>query len=366
MIENLLHSSDDALLSVMSEADDLDEVISERRLSRAAPTDTAGDYSLEVTILGALGCRLGMLNGEAGGFLLRLAGTCLLVDPGPAALYFLSRLEKEGKFLFSELDAILCSHIHTDHATDLLPCIEGMTGGMRDRRGYVIGNRTVIDRFTAFSPYHLARVQPVVLVPGTSEDEMPRESKSEPLSFGVSVKGLEVRATPTQHLEEGEKWDTGIGFLIQSQTTSVWYTSDTNRFDDLLQQVKSQIGERRLTLAIANADASDIKQRPGKAESCHLLTRDVPEIAREIKPHYIMIQHYDEAYSSPRYRIAQAIYLQRLVNRLGLDTVILPSASGLQLSFDGSCLKEHEMRFESEEGIVVKEYIERQGGGQYA
>jgi hypothetical protein len=160
-------------------------------------------------------------------------------------------------------------------------------------------------------------------------------------------------------LEEDDKWDTGIGFFIQSQAANIWYTSDTNLFDGLLQHVKALLGEQRLDLLVANADASDIKHRPGKAQVCHLLTRDVLEIARELKPCYILIQHYDEAYSSPRYRVAQAIYLQRLVNSTGLNTVILPSANGLCLSFDKAHLRDYEIYFESDAGTAVKDYIRK-------
>ena len=359
MFEELFAASDDVLLSVLAEADDQDEIAAER-WSRCSPPDKPiREESLEVVILGALGCRLGMLNGEAGGILLRIAGTCLLIDPGPAAVYLLSRLERLGHFRFCDLDAILCSHIHTDHITDLLPCIEGMTRGMRVERGCVISNQTVMEKFLAFSPYHLAKVRPVVLAPGIGreKEEATQEGGSRSSLTSVKLGGIEVWATPTFHLEEAGKWDTGIGFLIQSQKASLWYTSDTNLFDGLLQYVEAMACER-LTLVIANADASDVERKPGKAQVCHLLTRDVPEIARRVRPRHILIQHYDEAYSSPRYRLAQAIYLQRLVDRSDLETRILPSANGLSLSFDGICLREHDLCFESDAGIAVRDYLE--------
>lgn len=359
MFEELLHTSDEMLLSILAEADALDEVIGEKRLRPLPPTRPTGDHSLEVIILGSMGCRLGMLRGEAGGFLLNAGGVHMLVDPGPAAVYYLSRLEAQGQFRFSDLDAILCSHVHPDHSTDVLPCIEGMTGGMRMSRGYLIGNQTTIDRFRAFSSYHLKRVQPIALTSskGKMEYDVAQEKKDSLLAPTVDLDGIEVWATPTSHLEEEGKWNTGIGFLVRSQGAMVWYTSDTSLFDGLLEHVKAHMEEQRLALVVANADASDVEYKPGKPQVCHLLTRDVLEIARELRPSYVLIQHYDEAYSSPRYRIAQAIYLQRLVDRLGLQTTILPSASGLHLCFGANRLRDYGLYFESGEGIAVKEYI---------
>ncbi len=362
MLEELFNASDNELLSILAEADDLDEAILERRLQPMPLDKSARDCSLEVMTLGSLGCQLGMLRGEAGGFLLRVAGACLLVDPGPAAVYFLSRLAKEGKFLFGDLSSILCSHVHADHVTDLLPCIEGMTCGMQVRRGCVVGNRTVIEKFTAFSPYHLAMVQPIALTPGLSEErEKVTQGRGKLLRSSIRLDGMDVWATPTFHLEEDGKWDTGIGFFIQSQAANVWYTSDTNLFDGLLRHIKALAAGQRLVLVIANADASDVKHKPGKTRVRHLVTRDILEIARELQPRYILIQHYDEAYSSSRYRIAQAIYVQRLINRLNLETIILPSANGLHLSFDQVHLQGHQLHFESDAGAAVQEHIQALG-----
>lgn len=363
MFEELLHASDEMLLSILAEADALDEVIGEKRLQSLPSTRLAGDHSLEVIVLGSMGCRLGMLRGEAGGFLLNAGGRHMLVDPGPAAVYYLSRLEAQGQFRFGDIDAILCSHVHPDHSADVVPCIEGMTGGMRMSRGYLIGNQTTIKRIAAFSPYHLTRVQPIALISdkGKIEYDIAQGEQGDLLASTVDLDGIEVLATPTSHLEEEDKWDTGIGFLVRSQGAMAWYTSDTTLFDGLLKYVKAHTGEQRLTLVVANADASDVENKPGKAQICHLLTRDVLEIARELDPYYILIQHYDEAYSSPRYRIAQAVYLQRLVNRLNLEVIILPSANGLRLSFDGHRLKDHELHFESDVGAVVGWYIQTLG-----
>jgi ribonuclease BN (tRNA processing enzyme) len=363
MFEELLHASDEMLLSILAEADALDEVIGEKRSRSLPSTRLTGDHSLEVIVLGSMGCRLGMLRGEVGGFLLKTGGVHMLVDPGPAAVYYLSRLEAQGQFRFGDLDAILCSHVHPDHSTDVVPCIEGMTGGMRMSRGYLIGNRTTIERIAAFSPYHLTRVQPTALMSDKDkvEYDVAQGEQDNLLAYIVDLDSIEVRATPTSHLEEEGKLDTGIGFLVQSQDALVWYTSDTSLFDGLLEYVKAQVGEQRLTLVVANADASDVEYRPGKAQICHLLTRDVLEIARELEPYYILIQHYDEAYSSPRYRIAQAIYLQRLVDRSSLETIILPSANGLCLSFDGHHLRKHKLHFESDVGAVVGQYIQTLG-----
>lgn len=317
--EALRALSDAELERTLAEADDVDE-----RLQAGDGTVAVvrPRHDVEVVFLGALGCRLGMLAGGAGGLLVTMHGTTMLIDPGPGALSRLVRLDEAGTFSFASLNAILCTHLHPDHVTDLLPCIEGMLAGRAlGAPRTVAGNVTVVERFRALSPYHFRSVQTEILVAG-----------GPPVVIGsVSVSG-----TPTKHMEEAGREHTGVGFLLTAGPDTVWYSGDTTLCPDLLTELGRHASSRAVT--IANADASDIARRPGRAEMCHLLTRDIPVISEVLRPPVFVVQHYDKAYAGVGYRAAQATYAQREVSRAGLDTLVLFAGDGLRLGFESSTL----------------------------
>jgi glyoxylase-like metal-dependent hydrolase (beta-lactamase superfamily II) len=314
LFEELRALPNDALERILRDADDLDERLQSKWGDQSWPPPR---HPLEITFLGALGCRLGMLAGGAGGLLVRMHGTTLLIDPGPGALTRLAILAAAGEFSYGDIDAILCSHLHPDHTSDVLACMEGMMIPLgREPSGVLIGNSTVIERFGALSPYHFRQVRATALSrPG---DE-------------VVVGAVTVTAMPTTHVEEAGHAHTGIGFLLSAGNDAAWISSDTTLDAELVAVLEryAEVG----AIAIANADASDVERRPGRAEKCHLLTRDIPEICRALRPPAFIVHHYDEAYSSVNYRAAQATYAQRSVDRQSLGSLVLFAGDGLRLSF---------------------------------
>jgi ribonuclease BN (tRNA processing enzyme) len=341
-------SPDSALVQILAEADDLDDRL------QVAPRDGGRrepHSGLELTFLGGLGCRLGMLAGGAGGFLVRIAGSTLLVDPGPGALHRLAVLQRRGLTSFAELDAILCTHLHPDHIGDLLPCIEGMLAGGLHRPRAVVANATVVERYRTLSPYHFEDVATHAIAPAGGAAGHPP---------GVALGSLTIRATPTRHVEEAGREHTGIGFLIAGGAESVWYSGDTTLFPELLDDLEQQ--RRPASVAVANADASDVARRPGKAERCHLLTRDIPALCRALEPRTFVIQHYDEAYSGLRYRAAQATFAQRSVDREYLDTTVLFAGDGLRLRFERGLLVEADGCLGVEDGARAAAYAAWRAG----
>jgi ribonuclease BN (tRNA processing enzyme) len=343
LFRHLHESSDAELLRILTEADNRDELLQQGLPVTASAVPR---HPLEITFLGSLGCRLGMLAGGAGGFVVRIHGVTLLVDPGPGALYRLALLQKRGVVTFADLDAILCTHLHPDHMSDLLPCIEGMLATRIGRPRVVVGNETVIDRFRALSPYHFRHVETRSLAPLSRRTNVH--------SHTVALGDIAIRATPTKHTEEAGRQHTGIGFLINAGSDSLWYSGDTSVFPGLLDELArhDDLG----TVAIANADASDIAKRPGKAEKCHLLTRDIPVVCMTLKPLAFVIQHYDEAYSDLLYRTAQAIYAQRCVDRVRLDTRVLFAGDGLRLGFKGGELVAADACLAAADGVRAAAY----------
>ncbi|MEV5572204.1 MBL fold metallo-hydrolase [Spirillospora sp. NPDC052269] len=346
LVGRLRAASDDELVAILAAADAADVAMHAPGGQRLLPVPRPNPGTTEIVLLGALGCRYGMLAGGAGGHLVRTATTSVLVDPGPAALTLLLQLVDRGRFAWSELDAICVAHFHPDHYTDLIPCLEAMASHTTGR-ALLVANPTTAARFTAFSPYHAGGMAEVVTLahPDTEGDGDP----------SIKVGDLTIHATPAVHTEETGRTRSAIGLAYQSPAGGIWYTSDTNLMPGLLDRVAELLSDT--ALVIAHADASNINQPPGRAQACHLETRDVPTIAATLKPAHILIQHYDAAYATPEYRIAQAVWLQRLLDRDRTATQVLPSASGLRLTLTGGRITDHAIELNSDAGPPVAAYL---------
>jgi ribonuclease BN (tRNA processing enzyme) len=346
MVRGLLTASTAELEQVLAGAD-ADDIAMREPQAGITPLRLPAPGTCEITILGSLGCRHGMLAGGAGGHLLRTASATVLVDPGPAALGCLLDLARQGLFSWGELDAICVTHLHPDHYAGVIPCLEGMATAARQRKQLLV-NPTVAERFGAFSPYHFGGMADVITLahPDTEGDGSP----------AAKVGDLTIRATPALHIEEKGRTRTAIGLAYGTPAGGIWYTSDTNLASGLLDQVAAITPGPELV--IAHADASNIAQAPGRAGACHLETRDVPAIAAALRPGHVLIHHYDAAYSGSRYRIAQATWLQRAINSQQLPTRILPSASGQRLTLAAGNLATDLTASTDDVGPAVAAYLQ--------
>ena len=282
-----------------------------------------------------------MLAGGAGGYLLRTPVTSVLVDPGPAAHSMLAQLNGSS-FSWAELDAIICTHFHPDHYAGIIPCLEAMAShAAAGERTILAANPTAAARFSAFSPYHAGGMADMVILahPETEGDGEP----------SVKVGDLNVHAVPAAHTEEPGHRHSAIGLAFGTPAGGIWHTSDTTLADGILDAVTGALPG--IGLVIAHADASNININigtgAGRVAACHLQTRDVLPIARALRPRHVLIQHYDAAYSAPQYRIAQAIWLQRQLDRSHQNLRILPGVSGLRITLDPSGIRDWDICLDS-------------------
>jgi ribonuclease BN (tRNA processing enzyme) len=348
MVRGLLAATTAELEQVLADADANDMAMREPAAG-AAPRRLPAPWECEVVILGSLGCRHGMLAGGAGGHLVRTASATVLVDPGPAALGCLLDLARKGLFTWQELDAICVTHLHPDHYADVIPCLEGMATHSRRRKSLLV-NPTVAERFTAFSPYHFGGMADVIILAHPDTD-----GNGEP---AAKVGDLTIHATPALHTEDKGRARTAIGLAYDTPAGGIWYTSDTNLATGLLGSVAAIMPEP--ALVIAHDDASNITQAPGRTQACHLETRDVPAIAAALQPSHVLIHHYDAAYSSARYRIAQAAWLQRALDEQALPTRVLPSASGQRFTLAAGRLASDLPGGTDDAGPAVAAYLQAQ------
>ena len=183
------------------------------------------------------------------------------IDPGPTALYNMSRLRLDP----AKTDALLISHCHPDHYSDAEVLVEGMTRGGLKKRGMVVGSKSVLDGYEghgpALSDYHRSIPEKVLSVKGGDR-------------FNVGAMG--IRVTSTRHSDPS-----GVGFVLETQNGGISYMSDTEFDYEVIQQ---HAGSRIIILCLT---------RPLKSRvSNHICTEDALEIAQMLRPQMIILTHF--------------------------------------------------------------------------
>ncbi len=91
-----------------------------------------------IRFLGTAGARFTVLHQmrASGGLWVRLGGASWVVDPGPGSLVRIC--EARPPLDPESLDALVLTHRHIDHSTDLNVLAEALTGGGRRRHGCVV------------------------------------------------------------------------------------------------------------------------------------------------------------------------------------------------------------------------------------
>lgn len=211
-----------------------------------------------ITFLGSGGARFMMISQllATGGIWLSLAGTEILLDPGPGCLV----QAVKRKLATEQLEAIIISHRHLDHSGDANIMVEAMTKGGFQRRGRL------------FLPEDALGSEPVVY-------SFLRESLEgiETLASGKSYRAGNVAfSVPVRHIHGVETY--GMNFDTGRHTFS--YVADTRYFDGLC---RSYRGELLIisVLTLENRSALD-----------HLSVPDAERIISALKPKVAIITHF--------------------------------------------------------------------------
>jgi ribonuclease BN (tRNA processing enzyme) len=111
----------------------------------------------------------------------------------------------------------MISHNHTDHITDAPICIEGMTNGCYEKKGILVGPKTIYEdheNFKSLSNYHLNACKTKILAEPGKEIKL--------------FDGLKVKVAPTEHNEPY-----GVGYIFETEDIQVSYLGDTAYFEGL-------------------------------------------------------------------------------------------------------------------------------------
>lgn len=217
-----------------------------------------------IKFLGTAGARFVMIEQlrSSAGTILSLDGRTILLDPGPGTLSrcAASRPKIDGR----TLDAILLSHRHVDHSTDINVMMEAMSDGGRQKRGFLFapedcleGDDPVVLRYVRHYIAGIERLQPFT-------------------SYNLDGLRFQTRG-PHRHGAET------YGFVFDSRVGRIAFLIDTEFFPDLLEWYA---GARVLVLNVVL-----LKQREENLIQ-HLCLADARRLIAALKPETAILTHF--------------------------------------------------------------------------
>jgi phosphoribosyl 1,2-cyclic phosphodiesterase len=216
------------------------------------------EASESITFLGTAGARFVMIHQflASGGAWLNLAGTQMVLDPGPGSLVQATKRKLDAR----KLDAVILSHKHLDHSGDINIMIEAMTDGGTKKRG------------TVFAPSDALGEEPVIFRYLRS---YPRDIQL--LTEGGSYKVNDVSfETPIRHKHPVETY----GFVFQTPRHTFSWITDTRYFEDLARHYEGD-------LVIINI----VRLNPG-ATIDHLSLPEARSVIEELRPKIAILTHF--------------------------------------------------------------------------
>jgi len=211
-----------------------------------------------ITFLGTAGARFMVINQltASGGLWLNLNGTEILVDPGPGSIV----QSTKRKLTAEKLSAIILSHRHLDHSTDVNIMVEAMTQGGFKRHGWLFAPADALENEPIIFSYLKTYLEGIELL---------KEGKS------YSVGNISF-TTPIRHIHPVETY----GMLFRAAGHTFAYITDSRYFDGLCHSYGSE-------LLIINVVLLEAKQHID-----HLSLPDAEHIITELKPKAAILTHF--------------------------------------------------------------------------
>ncbi|NIM96775.1 MAG: MBL fold metallo-hydrolase [candidate division Zixibacteria bacterium] len=218
-----------------------------------------------IKFLGTAGARFVMIKQlrSSAGTWITLEDKNLLLDPGPGTLV---RCAKSRPPLDpTKLDAIILSHQHIDHASDVNIMIEAMTNGGYSKKGVLFAPRSALED------------DPIVL-------KYVREYLNEVhvLEEGSRYAAGEVEiSAPLRHVHPVETY----GIVFKTPKYAVSFIVDTRFFPDLIKRYKKS------DLIVINVVRANGKWGK-KLDVDHLNIDDVKKVIKGISPRQAILTHF--------------------------------------------------------------------------
>jgi phosphoribosyl 1,2-cyclic phosphodiesterase len=198
----------------------------------------------------------------SGGMWMRFGATQIHVDPGPGAL--VRALSAVPPCEPPELDAIVLSHKHLDHSSDVNIMIEAMSQGGWKPRGAVLAPSDAFDSEAVVLPYVRAFV--------------PRAERLVECGGPIVINDVEIR-TSIRHRHGVETY--GLHFRYAGKTIS--YLPCTRFFPELIADYRRHAPDVLIMNVLRFRDALDVD---------HLTFDDARALIDGIRPKSVIMTHF--------------------------------------------------------------------------
>ncbi len=252
-----------------------------------------------IKFLGTAGARFVVakqLRSSAGVFI-AMKGKKIILDPGPGTLVKCAK-SRPGIDV-TKLDAIILTHAHIDHTSDVNILIDAMTSGGLRKRGVLFAPEECICGEGAVVLRYLRDFMEAIVI------------LEENQAYGIE----ELRfSTSLRHQHPVETY--GINFDLHGRKIS--FMVDTKYFPDL---IRSYAGAHLLVMNVVRYDPHE------SGEVMHLCIDDVRRILSEIRPDRAILTHFGMTMLKAKpWELAR-----RLTEELGLDVIMASDGMTVEL-----------------------------------
>ena len=208
----------------------------------------------------------------SGGAWLELGDTTILLDPGPGCIVQTTK----RKLNSPQLDAIILSHKHLDHSSDVNIMIEAMTDASRRHRGALFAPADALEETPVVFPYLHNLLERI---------EILEEGRSHKI-------GDIVFKTPVRHIHSVETY----GFVFETPRHTFSWITDTRYFDGLAQHYRGEL----LIMHVVTQESG--------APYDHLSLPDARLLITSINPKIAILTHFGKTmWASRSWEVAQKL-----------------------------------------------------------
>jgi ribonuclease BN (tRNA processing enzyme) len=197
----------------------------------------------------------------SGGIILELEGNQFVLDPGPGCL----ARARQADVSIRDTIAVLVSHAHTNHATEVNAVLEALSVSGLDRIGVLVCSKKVSQGDEKELP----------VLTNRSKSFVEKVIELEP-GAKIGINNVNIHTTKTQHFDTE-----GLGFIFETPRYKVGYTSDTEYTDEIADQYKN------CSLLIINCKFPIDMKEPG-----HLNVADAIKLLKRVKPKFAILTHF--------------------------------------------------------------------------